>query len=77
VLLPIVVIRAAAYVDQVEVGMPAKPPRKPLLCRLHLHHKWVRHFNPQHEEYLQCKACGKDFYDVEPSFPTMTGYRFS
>ena len=62
---------------RVEVGMPVKPPRRPLLCRLNLHHKWVRRFNPQHEEYLQCKACGKDFYDVEPSFPTMTGYRFS
>ncbi|HVD87916.1 MAG TPA: hypothetical protein VNB91_03325 [Jatrophihabitantaceae bacterium] len=57
--------------------MPVKPPRRPLLCRLNLPHKWVRRFNPQHEEYLQCKACGKDFYDVEPSFPTMTGYRFS
>jgi len=35
--------------------MPA--PRKPLLCRLNMHHKWVRQFSPDGEDYLHCKAC--------------------
>ena len=45
-----------------------------LLCRLNLHHKWVRRFNPQGEDYLQCKCCGKDRYDVERGDPSMTNF---
>jgi hypothetical protein len=48
-----------------EFVMPIPLPRKPLLCRLNVHHKWVRRFNPDGEDYLQCKACGEDLYDVE------------
>jgi hypothetical protein len=49
------------------VSMPA--PRKPLLCRLNMHHKWERQFNPDGEDYLHCTACGKDRYDVERHDP--------
>ena len=50
----------------------SKPmPRKPLLCRLNWHHKWVRRFNADGEDYLQCKACGKDLYDVERHDPDL------
>jgi hypothetical protein len=45
-----------------------------LLCRLNLHHKWVRCFNPQGEDYLQCKCCGKDRYDVVRGDPNMTNF---
>jgi hypothetical protein len=67
----------AAHVDAgstVEVSVPVQPPPKPLLCRLNLHHKSVRRFNQQHDDYLQCKACGKDRYDVERSDPTATNF---
>lgn len=40
-------------------------PRTPLLCRLNMHHKWVRQFNPNGEDYLHCTACGKDLYEGE------------
>lgn len=39
--------------------------RKPLLCRLNLRHRWVRRVNPDGEDYLQCKRCDKDLYDVD------------
>jgi hypothetical protein len=39
------------------------------LCRLNLHHNWVRRFNADGEDYLQCTACGKDRYDVERHDP--------
>jgi hypothetical protein len=54
---------------EVEVSMPTR--RTPLLCRLNLHHKWVRQFNPDGEGYLHCTACGKDRYDVEPHDPDL------
>jgi hypothetical protein len=40
-------------------------PRKPLLCRLNTHHKWVLEVNPDGEDYLHCTACGKDRYEFE------------
>ena len=49
------------------MSVPAPRKRKRLLCRFSLHHKWVRRKNPEGEDYLQCKACGKDLYDVERS----------
>jgi hypothetical protein len=48
-----------------ELVMPVRASRKPVLCQLNLHHKWVRRFNPDGEDYLQCKACAKDRYDME------------
>jgi hypothetical protein len=50
------------------MSVPASPKRKRLLCRFNLRHKWVRRFNPEGEDYLQCKACGKDLYDVERAY---------
>jgi len=44
------------------------PSRKRLLCRFNLRHKWVRLFNPDGEDYLQCRACLKDLYDVERAY---------
>jgi hypothetical protein len=34
----------------------------------------VRRFNPQGEDYLQCKCCGKNRYDVERGDPNMTNF---
>ena len=53
----------------VPASVPASGKRKRVLCRFNLHHKWVRHKNPQGEDYLQCKVCGKDLYDVERHEP--------
>jgi hypothetical protein len=41
--------------------------RKPLLCRTHLHHRWAPARNPDGENYLRCRRCGTDLYDVERS----------
>jgi hypothetical protein len=41
--------------------MTAPPTRsKPLLCRLNLHHRWEKKYNPGGEQYRQCQLCGKD-----------------
>jgi hypothetical protein len=50
------------------------PASKRLLCRFNLHHKWVRRFNPDGEDYLQCKSCGKDLYDVERHEPSLISF---
>jgi hypothetical protein len=46
-----------------------------LLCRLNLHHKWVRRFNADGEDYFSCRACGKDRYDVEGIGPNIGSLR--
>ena len=68
--------RPSTFHEQLEVVMsaPISPKRKRLLCRYNLHHKWIRRFNKDGEDYLQCKACGKDLYDVERGDPTVTGF---
>ena len=48
------------------VSVSRKPKR--LLCRFNLRHKWVRRFNSESEDYLQCKVGGKDLYDVERAY---------
>ena len=40
--------------------MSRRTPRKPALCRLNLHHKWVRRFYENGDDYRHCKACGKE-----------------
>jgi hypothetical protein len=42
--------------------MTASPmkPRKPLLCRLNLHHKWVAERSPGGDWYRRCAKCGED-----------------
>jgi hypothetical protein len=54
------------------MSSPASRKRNSMLCRFNLHHKWMRRKNPQGEDYPQCKACGKDLYDVERGDPTVT-----
>ena len=55
------------------MSVPAPRKRKRLPCRFSLHDKWVRHKNSEGEDYLQCKACGKDLYDVERHEPDIIG----
>jgi hypothetical protein len=56
------------------MSVPASRKRKCLLCRFNLHHKWERGFNPDGEDYLQCKACGEDLYGVERHERDMTNF---
>ena len=53
--------------------VPASRARRSLRCRFNLYHKWVRRKNPDGEDYQQCKACGKDLYDVERHEPDVIG----
>ena len=41
------------------MSVPASPERKRLLCRFNLRDKWVRRWNGEGDDYLQCEACGK------------------
>ncbi len=34
--------------------------KKPLLCRLNIHHVWRRHRTADGETYRECERCGKD-----------------
>ena len=34
------------------MSAPISPKRKRLLCRYNLHHKWVRRFNKDGDDYL-------------------------
>jgi len=36
------------------------PARKPLLCRLNLHHKWHTEHAAGSGSYRRCSKCGKD-----------------
>ena len=40
--------------------MSTPTPRKPLLCRLNMHHKWERRFYQNGDNYRHCTACGKE-----------------
>jgi hypothetical protein len=42
------------------MSVPGSRKRKRLLCMFNLKHKWVRRFNPEGGDYLQCKSCGKE-----------------
>ena len=41
-----------------ELGMST--PRRPVLCRLHLHHSWRTRSTEDGGRYRQCVRCGKD-----------------
>jgi hypothetical protein len=43
-----------------EAAVSSQTPRKPLLCRLNLHHKWVRRFYENGDDYRHCEARGKE-----------------
>jgi hypothetical protein len=59
----VVVDPGGARESTMEAAVSKRTRRTPLLCRLNMHHKWVRHFNPDAADYLHCTACGKDLYD--------------
>ena len=41
--------------------MNIKPVTRPnLLCRAHLHHRWIAAYTPDGERYMHCKYCGTD-----------------
>ena len=42
------------------MSVPGSGKRKRLLCLFNLKHKYVRRFNPDGEDYLECEACGKE-----------------
>ena len=52
-------LRQAVVQERDMTITPAKP-RKPLLCRLNLHHTWVAERSPAGQWYRRCKKCGKD-----------------
>jgi hypothetical protein len=37
-----------------------------LLCRAHLHHKWVPAHTEDGGQYMRCEHCGKDKTEVDP-----------
>ena len=39
--------------------------RPTLLCRAHLHHKWVPAHSEDGDQYLRCAHCGKDKTEVD------------
>ena len=47
------------------MSVPASRKRKRLLCRFNLKHNWRRAFNPEGQDYTECKACGKQPFEVE------------
>jgi hypothetical protein len=51
------------------MSVPGSRKRKRLLCRLNLKHNWARRFNPEGQDYTQCKACGKEPYEFERPEP--------
>lgn len=70
VLSSVVALRAALAGSALLVG-PVDPPafpehRKPWLCRLRLH-RWVACHNPDGEDYLRCRRCGVDHFELKPA----------
>ena len=45
-----------------EKDMTTTPTRsgRPLLCRLNVHHRYRKAYNPAGESYRRCSKCGKD-----------------
>jgi hypothetical protein len=44
-------------------------PHPKVLCRAHLHHKWVPARTEDGGQYLRCAHCGKDKAEVDPGNP--------
>jgi hypothetical protein len=42
-----------------------RTPHPTLLCRAHLHHKWVVAYTPDGERYMRCKNCGTDRTELD------------
>jgi hypothetical protein len=41
--------------------------RKPLQCRINLHHKWRQASTSDGQRYTRCVRCGKDGTDIDMS----------
>ena len=40
--------------------MTSHAAHQPILCRAHLHHKWIQDRNPDGKQYMRCARCKKD-----------------
>jgi hypothetical protein len=49
-----------AVVQERDMTVTTTRSRKPLLCRLNLHHHWLAERSPDGEWYRRCSKCGKD-----------------
>jgi hypothetical protein len=47
--------------------MAEEAVHQPLLCRTHLHHKWVEEHTDDGSRYMHCVRCGKDRTEVDSS----------
>jgi hypothetical protein len=47
--------------------MAEDPQHQPLLCRTHVHHKWVEERTDDGSNYMRCVRCGKDRTQVDSS----------
>jgi hypothetical protein len=69
-----------AVVQERDMTVTTTRPRKPLLCRLNLHHHWVSERSLDGEWYRRCSKCGKDDpgsfieRDVDGIGPGMVGW---
>ena len=69
-----------AVVHERDMTLSPTKPRKPLLCRLNLRHKWIPERSPGGEWYRRCRKCGKDdpgsfnVRDVDGIGPGMVGW---
>ena len=69
-----------AVVQERDMTVTTTRPRRPLLCRLNLHHHWVPERSPDGEWYRRCSKCGKDDpgsfneRDVDGIGPGMVGW---
>ena len=50
-----------------------KSPHPTLLCRSHLHHKWVAEHTSDGQRYQRCAHCGKDRTEVDSNNFGSTG----
>jgi hypothetical protein len=69
-----------AVVQERDMTVSPTKPRKPVLCRLNLHHTWVTERSSGGEWYRRCAKCGKDDpgsyieRDVDGIGPGMVGW---
>jgi hypothetical protein len=52
--------------EQGRSTMSGPTPHPTLLCRAHLHHKWVPARAEDGGQYIRCAHCGKDKSEIDP-----------